>query len=357
MLPSLSRVLQLALVLSLSVGFVAWDSRVALAEDEEEDDGDDGGDDGAKDGGEDSEEGAEEEDPKDQPALTSGGLFTIKTYPIRELFRPLTITQGITQLRLGLGSDVSDKTAFQFFGVSLDAKYGYKDNFMLLGGFTSDYNFKGFSFNAGFEGAIAYDLFDIRLQANINRVAQIAAAEESGGTVVPTDFKAGAGTQFSVDLGFPFRYVATPAIAIVALETLISFDFNGVKRGNGGGTGTDVVSCFAVPGMGETLDPMNCTEDGTKPDLAPSLGISTNPIDVLSVVLFAQLQIRDFDTTNQFTIPATVRVQYSPNQKLDFGLEFKFLDLKPKDPDGEGALEAPQFFAQRFMNLFVQARY
>jgi hypothetical protein len=356
MLASLSRVLGLALAFTLvSAG-------TARAEEEEEEGGDDGGgDDG---GGEEpgEGEGEDEEDPKTQPALTSGGLFTIKTYPVRELFRPLTMTEKITQIRLDLGTDVSDKTAFEFFGVSLNARHGYKDNFTLLGGFNSDYNFKGFAITAGFEGALAYDLFDIRLAANLNRIAApVSCAEEPSGKCggdpannnLPINFKSGAGVQFSVDLGFPFRKAATPEIAVVALETLVQIDFNAVRRGNGG----DEASCqSAVFPTG--ADFMNCTEDGIKPDLAPSLGITTNPIAALNLTLFAQLQIRDFDTTNQFTIPATARVTFSPNQKLDIGLEFKILDLKPKDPDGpDGMLEAPSPIAQRFINFFIQARY
>jgi hypothetical protein len=338
-------------------------------DDDEGDEGDDGGDEPT--GDPDEPEGDEPEDPKDQPAVTSGGLFTIKSYPINELQRPLTMTQKITQLRLGLGTDLSAKTAFEFFGVSLDARYGLQDNFTLVGGFSGDYNFKAFSISAGFEGALAYDLFDIRLQARLYRPAVVSDLDDGflgfsstpvnneGVTGVPTDFAAGASPQFSVDLGFPFRYAATPQIAIVALETLISFDFNGVKRGNGkGNPEVNLESCFAVPAGGKTVDQGNCTEDGVKPDLAPSLGIASNPIPQLSLVLFAQLQIRDFDTTNQFTIPATARVQFSPNQKFDIGLEFKFLNLKPLDPDGDdGPAEAPSPIDQRFMNLFVQARY
>ena len=364
------RLLSRSWLFVLIVGVVV-PPRVVLAEDdEEEEDEDEGGDDKGGDGGDGGDDEEVEDDDaqdKDQPVITAGGLFTMKTYPVRELYRPLTMTQGMTQMRLGLGSDVSDKTAFEFFGFSLDAKYGYKDNFTIIGSLSSDYNFMGFNVSGGFEGALAYDLFDIRLAAGINRSAQIAALETSGGSIVPTDYKAGAGVQFSVDLGFPFRYVARPEIAIVALETLISFDFNSVKRGNGGSG--KFTSCFAIPDEDGAVDTGNCTEDGVKPDLAPSLGISTNPIAPLSVVLFAQLQIRDFDTTNQFTVPATARVQFSPNQKLDIGLEFKFLDLKPKDPDGDGPMmlcgdetmpadcEAPKFFAQRFLNMYVQARY
>jgi hypothetical protein len=367
------RLSRLLFLLALSFGTIVGPG-TAWAEDEEEDDGDDGGGDGG-DGGADPDDpdgGEEPEDPKEQPAVTSGGLFTIKTYPVNELQRPLTMTQGITQLRLGLGSDLSAKTAFEFFGVSLDGEYGLKDNFTLIGGFAGDYNFKGFNISAGFEGALAYDLFDIRLQARIYRAAIVSDLDDGapafvggedmsaveGRTGVPTNFAAGAGTQFSIDLGFPFRYAATPQIAIVALETLVSIDFNGITRGNGkGDPNINLESCFAVPDGMKTVDNNNCTEDGAKPDLAPSLGIASNPIPQLSLVLFAQLQIRDFDTTNQFTIPATARIQFSPNQKFDIGLEFKFLNMKPLDPDGEGPAEAPSPIDQRFMNMFMQARY
>lgn len=363
---TLSRLLLLTVLGAVVVGAPA----PAWAGDDD-DDGDDGGDDGGGGGSdEDPPEGDEPEDPKDQPPITAGGLFTIKTYPINELQRPLTMTQKITQLRLDLGTDLSAKTAFEFFGVGLSARYGYKDNFTILGGFTGDYNFKGFNVSGGFEGSLAYDLFDIRLQARIYRAAIVSDLDDGappfvgrddmsateGRTGVPTNFAAGAGTQFSVDLGFPFRYAATPQVAIVALETLMSIDFNAIKRGNGGG-GAKAESCFAVPTPEKPVDNNDCTEDGVKPDLAPSLGIASNPIPQLSLVLFAQLQIRDFDTTNQFTIPATARIQFSPNQKLDIGLEFKFLNLKPIDPDGDGEAEAPSPIDQRFMNLFVQARY
>ncbi|MBA3541137.1 MAG: hypothetical protein H0T79_16110 [Deltaproteobacteria bacterium] len=348
------------MTLSLSLGAIALTGHrtAAYADDEEEDDG---GGDGGGDGDPDADAGGEEEEEdKDQPAITAGGLFNIKTYPIRELFRPLTMTQGITQLRLGLGVDVSDKTAFEYFGVSLDARHGYKDNLTILGGFSGDYNFKSFAVSGGIEGSLAYDLVDIRLQARINRSAVVTKIDVDPvtgmGTFKPTEYGKGAGTQFSIDLGFPFRYVAKPEIAIVALETLISFDFNSIKRGNGGGTGGFAESCNATAPL--MVDPMNCTEDGIKPDLAPSLGISTNPIAALSVVIFGQLQIRDFDTTNNFTIPATLRAQFSPSEKLDIGLEFKFLNMKPQDPDGEaGPAEAPAFYDSRFMNMYVQARY
>src|SRR3954468_14997533 len=117
---SQSRGLRLALVLLMSLGSVAWHghTHVAYAAGDDDDDDDGGGDDGGGkgDGGGDEEE-PEEEPEEDQPPVTAGGLFTLKTYPIRELSRPLTMTQGITQLRFGVGTDLSAKGAFNSFGV------------------------------------------------------------------------------------------------------------------------------------------------------------------------------------------------------------------------------------------------
>lgn len=310
MLPSLSRGLALALALAASLGYAAWNSSSAYAQDDEEDEGDDG-DEG--DGGDEGEEEDEEEDDKEQPAVTAGGLFTLKTFPIRELDRPLTITQNIAQVRAGLGTDVSAQGAFESVGVSLEGLYGYRDNFMLLGGFTSAYNFKQFGFYAGFEGALAYDLIDFRMAARLSRPAAPVFEVVDGMNVKTGDYAAG-DVKGSIDLGFPFRYVARPEIAIIALNTLMSIDFD------------------------------------SKPDLNPSLGISTNPIAPVSIVIFAQLQIIDFNTdAENFTIPATARIQFSPNRKLDIGGEFTFLNMKP--PEGQ------KFYDNRFLTLFLASRF
>jgi len=313
MLPSLSRELRLVAALAVGVGYVAWDSPSAYAQDDEDDEGggdDEGGDDGEDGGGDDDDADA---DDKDQPAVTAGGLFTLSTFPIRELERPLTITQKVTQARLGIGTDISNKGAFESVGLNLEALHGYTDNFMLVGGLTSAYNFKQFNLYGGFEGALAYDLLDIRLAARIGRSATNFALPDAE----EVDYRAGA-TKFSLDIGFPFRYVARPEIAIIALNTLMSIDFNG--------------------------DDAN----GAKPDLNPSLGIATNPVAPLSVVLFATLQVIDFDFTNKLKVPATARIQYSPNRKLDLGLEFTFLNMKPD--------EDRKFYDDRFLTLFLAGR-
>jgi hypothetical protein len=333
MLPSLSRELRLVLALAVGVGYVAWDSPGAYAQDDEDegggDDDDGGGDDGEGGGGDDDDSDA---DDKDQPVITAGGLFTMKSFPIRELERPLTITQKITQARLGIGTDVSNKGAFESVGLSLEALHGYTDNFMLVGGFTSAYNFQQFNIYGGFEGALAYDLLDIRLAARIGRAAENRSTDPG-----KVDYRGGA-TKFSIDIGFPFRYVARPEIAIIALNTLMSIDFNGDAKET------------------TTIDPETMMEvttktgNGAKPDLNPSLGIASNPVAPLSVVLFATLQVVDFDFTNKLKVPATARIQFSPNRKLDLGLEFTFLNLKPDEASGK------KFYDDRFLTLFLAGR-
>jgi hypothetical protein len=329
MLPSLSRELRLVAALAVGVGYVAWDSPSAYAQDDEDEEGggdEEGGDDG-EDGGGDEEDA--DADDKDQPAVTAGGLFTLQTFPIRELERPLTITQKVTQARLGIGTDVSNKGAFESVGINLEALHGYTDNFMLLGGVTSAYNFQQFGVYGGFEGALAYDLLDIRLAARISRTAANVSTDPG-----KVNYRGGA-TKLSVDIGFPFRYVARPEIAIIALNTLMSIDFNGDEK------------VFMMDdGMGGTITTK--TGNGAKPDLNPSLGIATNPVAPLSVVLFATLQVVDFDFTNRLTVPATARIQYSPNRKLDLGLEFTFLNMKP---EGE-----KKFYDDRFLTLFLAGR-
>jgi len=371
MLPSLTRATRLALVLLLSVGYVAWhghghDAFAKKGSDSDEgdgDEGDDGEDNGKGDGG---EEGGTEDDPdadKDQPPITAGGLFTMKTYPVSEILRPLTMTQQIGQFRLGLGTDLSAKGAFGSFGLSLETIYGVTDNFSVIGGITDAYNFKQFGIYAGFEGALAYDVVDIRLAANLHRNAIADYAIFCNPPAVPGEMPVGgacrnaSATQdnlpsgnfeagdlkFSLDLGFPFRYSFTPEIAIVALQTLISIDFNSAQR--------DFVSVVPVdmPAMGAPTTMTVVKGNGAKPDLNPSLGFATNPIPPLSVVVFAQLRIPDFDTSaGAFQIPVTGRVEFSPTQQFDVGLEFTLLNVKP--PEGQSPID------NRYLSLFFQGR-
>lgn len=347
MLASLSGALRLALVLGLGAGVLTWDATqhaYAQSDDDEEDEGDDeGGDEDGDDGGDEDggEEEEEEEDAKEQPSIYAGGLYTIKTYPIRENERPLTITQNITQARLAVGTDVSNKGAFESAGVNLEGLHGLKDNFMLLGGFVSAYNANQYAVYGGFEGALAYDLIDIRLAARIGRTAipEYESVDDGmGGTIQQPSGKYQSGeTKLAVDIGFPFRYVARPEVAIVALQSVMSIDFN-------------ATDCVDV--MGDEV-----CENEVKPDLNPSLAIVTNPIAPVSLVIQATLQVKDFDFTKKLAVPATARIQFSPNRKFDIGGEFTLLNVKPTDPDGDGPLEAPGAFDNRFLSLFIASRF
>jgi hypothetical protein len=299
----------------------------------------------------------------------------MKTYPTSEIQRPLTLTQGILQMQFGLGTDLSAIGAFNTGGFNLDVSYGLKDNFMLIGGFDNAYNMRQYSLYFGFEGSLIYDLLDFRVAANLHRFAYPLYCQTPGTLTsepMPTtcdstavglpdgNYYAG-GTQFSIDLGFPFRYPFTPGIAVVALQTLISIDFNGTQRGStagimnavsqglpaycsGIGSGTD------ANGNPLTADPDNCYENLAKPDLNPSLGVAFNPIPQLSIVVFGQLRIPDFDTAaGNFQIPVTLQVEASPNPKFDFGLAFTLLNVDPPDPQGP--------LDNRFLSAYVRARF
>jgi hypothetical protein len=395
MLRPLSRAL---LIAALSLGYIAWhghwndafakkhsdDDSGGDDDDSGGDDDDSGGDSGDKGGGDDSgdsgDDDSDSDDAKTQPPVTAGGLYTLQTYPVSEIERPLTMTKGIVQLRAGIGTDLSAKGAFNTFGVNLEGIYGATDNFSVIGGITDAYNFKQFGVYFGFEGALAYDILDIRVAANLHRNAipefqnfcQPASSADpvdpqdptlcgtsKGGTSTPDaalvnlpdgTYFAG-GTKFSIDVGLPFRYAIKPQIAIVALQTLMSIDFNGVSKDHVLASQSQIM----VPdGMGGTktqnLTVNTPVGNTAKPDLEPSIGIATNPIPQLSVVVFAQLRIPDFDTAaGAFQVPVTGRVEFSPNQKLDVGLEFTLLNVKP--PEGQSPID------NRFLSLFMQSRF
>jgi hypothetical protein len=359
------------LVGALILGYTAHHERFAYADDDDEEEEDDGGGDkGGGDGEGEEEEGEEEEDDKDQPPVTAGGLFTLKSYPVREISRPLTMTVGIAQARVALGTDLSAKGAFKTGGLSVEGIYGQSDNFNLIGGFTNAYNMRQFGVYFGFEGSLAYDIVDIRVGANIHRNAlpnfanfcsPVSSADKPnpafpsdcgamGSSIVnlPNGNYDAGDIKFGIDIGFPFRYAIKPEIAIVALQTLMTIDFNSVSRDH---VITEKTTAMDPVTMMEVTQ-INNVPVGNKatPDLNPSVGIATNPIPPLSVVIYAQLRIPDFDTAaGAFQVPVTGRVEFSPNQKFDLGLEFTLLNVKP--PEGQSPID------NRFLSLFVQSRF
>ncbi len=296
MLADLSKSLRLSLALVLGAAAAAYpivDVTPAYADDDDEDeDDDDEGDDEGEDSGEEEEE--EEEDP-DQPPITAGGLYTLKTYPQGEIQRPLTMTEGITEAKLGVGFDISNKTAFETFGLSLDVRYGYKDNVEFQAGYYNIQNFDELGFYGAFEGSIVYDLVDFRAGVKLD--------------------KNPAETIFGIPIGFPFRYAPKEQVAVVALEEAFEIQFD------------------------------------SKPDAVPNIGIVVQPAPIVAIKVKAGLRVPDFDfsDTGTLTVPGSIAVQLSPTNKIDAGLEFRFPNLKPKE--GE-----PKFYEQRFLLFFGQIR-
>ena len=390
MLPSLTRGMRVALVLALSAGYVTWHTHDAFAKKGGDDDSggdDDGGDDddsGAK-GGDDSggDDDDSNQDDKDQPPVTSGGLFTLKTYPQNENLRPLTMTQGVTELKLGIGTDISAKGAFDSAGVTLEGKYGVYDNFMLVGGLTDAYNFKQYSIYAGFEASIIYDLLDIRVAADLHRNAYAnlenycsplisgdpygptfnntpgsappgsahQMCQNSMATIVtlPDGTYGRAGTKFSIDFGMPFRYAFKPQVAMILGQKIISIDFNSTNIDH---VLTDAMDTGTQDANGNeiytyTKEPV---PNGAKPDLDLSGGLSFNPIAQLSILVYAELKIADFDTSaDNFQIPVTLQIEGSLSHQLDIGAQFTLNNVIPPDP------QSP--IDERYLSVYATARF
>ncbi len=379
MLPPLSRAMRVALTLALAAAYIGWHTHDASAK-KHDDAGDDGDDDDSDDdsgkGDKDSDDGEDEEaaeEAKDQPPVTAGGLYTLQTYPLSEIQRPLTITKGVTQLRLGIGTDISAKGAFGSAGVSLEGEYGVYDNFMLIGGLTDAYNFKQYSVYAGFEASIIYDLLDFRMAANLHRNAYsnfqnycspLTAGDPNSPTfndatqcgnpmasivTLPDGSYGAGGTKFSIDIGFPIRYAFKPQFAVVLGQSLISIDFNGTNIDHVLPIQTDTGTMDALGNEIYTTT-YSRIPNGVKPDLNLSGGLAFNPIPQLSIVAYAQLKIADFDTSaDNFQVPVTLRIEGSLSHQLDIGLEFTLLNIKPPDP------ESP--IDNRYISAFAQARY
>ena len=297
---------RLGLVVSLALVVPA--SEVAWAQDDDEEEEDD------EDEDEDEEE---EEEEENQPPVTAGGNYTKETYPLAEIQRPLTITKGMAEVRAGIDIDVSAAGAFEKWGLGFNARYGIEDNVEAQFDLRTDLNkFSSFRVGAALEASIVYDLVDFRL-----------------GAVVPYSKPAGATegkTGFDIEMGFPFRYAVAKEGGIVALDTLMTFN---------------TVNTTGVDG-------------GTKPDLTPSVGIIVQPVPALAVKLQGKLIIPDFNTdAENFVIPVSANIQFSPKNTLDIGGEFTFPNLKPpetQDFNMDGEPDA--FYEQRTLLLYIQLR-
>ncbi len=278
------------------------DSGLAFAAGDDDDDDDDAGDDDDSSGDDDAAGDDDDDDDdddgadKDQPPVTAGGLYTKKTWPIREIDRTLTLIKGMGEVRGGLDIDVSDKQAFEFWKFRADARYGVKDNFELqfggtfqLAGTFADAAAKAAngasSLELGFESAIAYDLVDFRFTTI---------------WTVDPDFA------FDMALGFPFIYRPKPNIAVVALDKIMTIHTKSATTG---------------------VDDMGNPTSSSKPDLTVGVGIIFQAVEQLAILAHGEITAPRFDTSN-VVIPVSVNIQFSPNNKMDLGGEFTLGNLK-----------------------------
>jgi len=333
MLADRSRLIRLLLIGATVCAAVAWPTRhrgtaYAQGDDDEasggdDDDGsasagDDSGDDdstaGDDDSGDDDGGGGDDDADKDQPPVTAGGLYTKKNYPISQIERPLTLIKGMTEVRVGLGTDISASTAFEKWNMLVEGHYGIQDNSEIQFGLSTDLNkFTDFAAYVGYEGSLSYDLVDFRtaLIFPIRKTVD-ATTGDSSTSVYP-----------GIQIGFPFRYAPKPQVAIIALHNLMTIDFR------------------------------------SKPDLTPDIGVIAQPVPQFAAILKAGITIIDFNTdAGNFQIPASIAFQFTPNNTIDLALQFAFPNLKPASTmDAMGNDTTPKFYDNRTLLLYGQFRF
>src|SRR5579862_1647017 len=281
MLGDRSRLLRLALLGLTVFAAVSWPTKHyrahAATSGDDDDDSGGGGDDSGKgdDGGGGGDDDDDQADP-DQPAVTAGGLFTKATYPISALDRPLTLIEGMTEIRLGGTADLSSGDEFGEFGADVYARYGIQDNLEVRGDLGLDLN--NFTrASVGLEGALLYDPFAVDFRGSL--LIQNYANK----------------TYVGVNMGFPIRYLVKPGmVAVTAFESFFTINFNG------------------------------------HPDFTPSLGVIVTPAPIVSIVAHATLVDNGFHTTaSDLAIPISAGFQLTPMNKVDIGLLLLLGNLIP----------------------------
>jgi hypothetical protein len=77
---------------------------------------------------------------------------------------------------------------------------------------------------------------------------------------------------------------------------------------------------------------------------------------MLAIKLHAKLIVPDFNfKAENFIIPVSANIQFSPKNLIDIGGEFTFPNLKP--PADPTTMEAPPFYDDRFLLLYGQFRF
>jgi hypothetical protein len=330
MLGDRSRLLRLLLLAMTVFAAVSWPTKhyaayAATGGDDDDDSGGGGGDDddSAKSGGGDDDGGGSADDDDadadaDQPPVTAGGLYTKTTYPISTIERPLTLIEGMTEVQVGIGTDISAANAFKNWNALLNAHYGIKDNSEIQFGLASDLNnFHSFSAYVGYEGALSYDVVDFRAAF----ILPITKTSVTSGT--PPMTSSSTNVAPGVQVGFPVKYRLKPEVAIIALRNLMTINFK------------------------------------SKPDLTPTVGAIIQPVPAFAAIVQAGITIIGFNTdAGNFQIPVSVAAQFTPSNAIDLGLQFAFPNLKPaKVTDPMGNDITPKFYDSRTLLFYGTFRF
>lgn len=246
-----------------------------------------------------------------QPATTSGGLYTLDTFPLKEIERTLTMTEGVFELRPTLTAGLDKGETFERWTVGLGARYGLQDTIELQAGTdltlaAPDGAGKPKSFFVAGEIALKYDTVDVRAGISLP---------------VDPDFL------FDIFVGLPVRLRLGPKLAIVGLEEVIII---------------------------HTIKPDGATET-PKPDLNISLAGIIQLMDQLAVFVRGTVLVVGFDQRAQ--IPVQVDVQYSVSNILDIGLQFVLRDLRFQTRVSTELDPESKPFDQKSIGLFARFRF
>jgi hypothetical protein len=279
----------------------------AQSQNEKEDASDEGG-------------GSEDEDAAkpdaDQPLVTAGGNYALPNYPLSEVERTLLIPQGVIEAQLRYDADLSKDVAFDTNTLTLIARYGVTQMINARAAFAFDATSRSIEgvdaaktkilFLEG-EGAIVYDLIDVRAGVDI-------------------DFTDSDRTLFDINVGLPIKYRISDKLALIGLERILVIHTK--ARSDGG---------------------------STTPDLDISLAGEFAPIPPLAIILRATLQLVNIDGDNR-TLPVELTVQYAVHRQFDIALGVTLTNIAPPSTTVNAMSISPGALDGRALHLYVQGR-
>ena len=238
------------------------------------------------------EEGGSGLDPvkidPNQPAVTSGGRYSIVTFPLSELDRTLLLVDGVLELRADIDILMTKKQTFDVWTLNAAGRYGIGDTLEIQAGGSFQLvvpsgGKRAITPFAAVEGSIMYDLLDWR-----------------AGVAIPTQ------PDVTVDIffGLPLKVrVLKDRIAILALEKILTIHTRSFDK-DGTGPGGDELQ---------------------KPDLTISVGALVQVLKQLAIILRGEIQSVGFE--GDIVVPVQLDLQYTINNQMDVGATLRLYNL------------------------------